>query len=109
MVVFDDADIDAAAEGIAVAGYFNAGQDCTAATRVIAGPKVYDDFVAALADQARGTKTGMPDDEDVLYGPLNNADQLERVGNMVSRHPDTPRWSPVDHGPTATATSTTRP
>ena len=75
-MVFDDADIDAAAEGIAVAGYFNAGQDCTAATRVIAGPKVYDDFVAALAEQARGTKTGMPDDEDVLYGPLNNANQL---------------------------------
>ena len=73
--------------GVAVAGYFNAGQDCTAATRVIAGPKVYDDFVAALADQARGTKTGMPDDEDVLYGPLNNASQLERVGDMVSRAP----------------------
>jgi betaine-aldehyde dehydrogenase len=87
VVVFDDADIAAAAEGIAIAGYFNAGQDCTAATRVIAGPKVYDDFVAALTDQAKGTKTGMPDDEDVLYGPLNNASQLARVGDMVSRTP----------------------
>src|SRR5918993_1442886 len=87
VVVFDDADVAAAAEGIAVAGYFNAGQDCTAATRVIAGPKVYEDFVAALADQARGTRTGMPDDEDVLYGPLNNVNQLERVGDMVSRTP----------------------
>ena len=53
-VVFDDADIAAAAEGIAIAGYFNAGQDCTAATRVLAGPAVYDDFVSALAEQARG-------------------------------------------------------
>ena len=87
VVVFDDADIAAAAEGIAIAGYFNAGQDCTAATRVIAGPKVYDDFVAALAEQARGTKTGMPDDEDVLYGPLNNANQLARVDEMVGRTP----------------------
>ncbi len=87
VVVFDDADLEAAAEGIAIAGYFNAGQDCTAATRVIAGPKVYDDFVAALAEQARGTKTGMPDDEDVLYGPLNNANQLARVDEMVGRTP----------------------
>ena len=70
------------------AGYFNAGQDCTAATRVLAGPGVYDDFVAALAEQARGTKTGAPDDEDVLYGPLNNANQLARVSGFVDRLPD---------------------
>ena len=57
VIVFDDADIEAAAEGIAVAGYFNAGQDCTAATRVLAGPGVHDDFVAALAEQAAGTAT----------------------------------------------------
>ena len=63
VVVFDDADIAAAAEGIALAGYFNAGQDCTAATRVIAGPGVYADFVDALGEQAKGTKTGAPDDE----------------------------------------------
>ncbi|HWB35348.1 MAG TPA: aminobutyraldehyde dehydrogenase, partial [Rugosimonospora sp.] len=88
VIVFDDADIAAAAEGIAVAGYFNAGQDCTAATRVLAGPGVYDDFVAALAEQATNTKTGAPDDEDVLYGPLNNANQLARVTGFVDRLPD---------------------
>ena len=88
VVVFDDADIAAAAEGIAIAGYFNAGQDCTAATRVLAGPRVYDDFVAALAEQAKGTQTGMPDNEDVLFGPVNNPNQLAHVGGMVSRAPD---------------------
>jgi len=85
--VFDDADVEAAAEGIAGAGYFNAGQDCTAATRVLAGPGVHDDFVAALAEQARNTKTGLPDD-DVAFGPLNNPDQLARVSGMVDRLPD---------------------
>ena len=85
VVVFDDADIAAAAEAIAVAGYFNAGQDCTAATRVIAGPGVYADFVDALAEQAKGTKTGMPDDDDVLYGPVNNPNQLDRVAGFVER------------------------
>ncbi len=87
VIVFDDADIAAAAEGIAVAGYFNAGQDCTAATRVLAGPGVYEDFVAALADQAKGTKTGAPDDEDVLFGPVNNPNQLAHVSGMVDRRP----------------------
>ena len=88
VVVFDDADIAAAAEGIAIAGYFNAGQDCTAATRVLAGQGVYDDFVAALAEQAKSTQTGMPDNEDVLFGPVNNPNQLAHVGGMVSRAPD---------------------
>ena len=87
VVVFDDADIAAAAEGIAVAGYFNAGQDCTAATRVLVGPGAYDDFVAALAEQARGTRTGAPDDEDVLFGPVNNPSQLARVSGLVDRAP----------------------
>jgi betaine-aldehyde dehydrogenase len=88
VIVFDDADIAAAAEGIAVAGYFNAGQDCTAATRVLAGPGVYEEFVAALAEQAQSTKTGAPDDPDVRYGPLNNANQLARVASFVDRLPD---------------------
>jgi betaine-aldehyde dehydrogenase len=88
VVVFDDADIAAAAEAIAIAGYFNAGQDCTAATRVIAGPGVYRDFVDALAEQAKGIKTGMPDDEDVLFGPVNNPNQLAHVSGMVDRAPD---------------------
>jgi betaine-aldehyde dehydrogenase len=88
VVVFDDADVAKAAEAIAVAGYFNAGQDCTAATRVLAGPRLHDDFVAALTEQAKNTKTGMPDDEDVLYGPLNNPNQLDRVSGFVQRLPD---------------------
>lgn len=88
VVVFDDADIAKAAEAIAVAGYFNAGQDCTAATRVLAGPGIHDEFVSALAEQAAGTRTGLPDDEDILYGALNNADQLARVKGMVDRLPD---------------------
>jgi betaine-aldehyde dehydrogenase len=88
VIVFDDADVEAAAEGIAGAGYFNAGQDCTAATRVLAGPRVHDDFVAALSEQAKNTKTGMPDDEDVLYGPVNNPNQLERVTGFIDRLPD---------------------
>jgi len=87
VIVFDDADIAAAAEGIAGAGYFNAGQDCTAATRVLAGPGVHDDFVAALTEQARNTRTGMPDDEDILFGPLNNERQLGHVSGMVDRLP----------------------
>ncbi|HEY3747616.1 MAG TPA: gamma-aminobutyraldehyde dehydrogenase [Pseudonocardiaceae bacterium] len=87
VVVFDDADIAAAAEAIAVAGYFNAGQDCTAATRVLVADGAYDDFVAALAEQAAGTATGAPD-QDVLFGPLNNADQLTKVAGFLDRLPD---------------------
>jgi betaine-aldehyde dehydrogenase len=88
VIVFDDADLEAAAEEIAGAGYFNAGQDCTAASRVLAAPGAYDDFVAAITEQAKGTKTGDPDDEDVLYGPLNNQNQLQHVSGMVERIPD---------------------
>ena len=87
VIVFDDVDIDAAVEGISTAGYFNAGQDCTAATRVLAGPGVYNDFTAALAEAAAGVKTGRPDDDDVLYGPVNNPAQLERVSGFVDRVP----------------------
>ena len=86
VVVFDDADLAAAAAQISMTGYFNAGQDCTAATRVIVGPKVYGDFVEALAEAAKGTKTGQPKD-DVLYGALNNANQLARVSGFVERAP----------------------
>jgi len=88
VIVFDDADLEAAAEEIAGAGYFNAGQDCTAATRVLAAPGAYDDFVAAITEQAKGTRTGDPDDEEVNYGPLNNPTQLEHVSGMVERLPD---------------------
>ena len=88
VIVFDDADVAAAAEGIAGAGYFNAGQDCTAATRVLAGPRIHDDFLAALTEQAQGTRTGAPDQDGVDYGPLNNAGQLERVEGFLARVPD---------------------
>ncbi len=86
VVVFEDADIAAAAEGIAMAGYFNAGQDCTAATRVLCSAKVYKDFVAALTEQAKATQCGMPDD-DVLFGPVNNPNQLTRVSGFFDRLP----------------------
>jgi betaine-aldehyde dehydrogenase len=88
VIVFDDADLAAAAEAIAIAGYFNAGQDCTAASRVLVAPKVYDNFVGELVDQAKNTKTGAPDDEDILYGPLNNENQYQRVKGFVDRAPD---------------------
>jgi len=88
VVVFDDADVAHAAEGIAGAGYFNAGQDCTAATRVLAGPGIAADLTAALAEQARHTKVGGLDRPDADYGPLNNPRQLARVEGFLSRAPD---------------------
>jgi betaine-aldehyde dehydrogenase len=87
VIVFDDADVASAAEGIAGAGYFNAGQDCTAATRVLAGPSVYEELTAALAEQARSTVTGGLDVADAYYGPLNNPNQLARVSGFLSRVP----------------------
>ena len=90
VVVFDDADIQAAAEWIAIAGYFNAGQDCTAATRVIAHQKVYADFVEALAEQAKKTQTSFgkgPEHPDSFVPPVNNANQLDRVTGFLSRTP----------------------
>ena len=87
VIVFDDADPAKAAEAIAIAGYFNAGQDCTAATRVMAGPGVHDEFVAALVEQARAQTVGGPDNEAADFGPLNNASQLERVSGFIARLP----------------------
>jgi betaine-aldehyde dehydrogenase len=90
VVVFDDADLEAAAEAIAVAGYFNAGQDCTAASRVLAAPRIYDDFVAALTEQARSTTTTYAkgaEDEDALVPPVNNANQLAHVTGFLERAP----------------------
>lgn len=87
VVVFADADIAKAAEDIAVAGFFNAGQDCTAACRVLVHESIHDEFVAALAKNAADTKTGQPDDEDVLYGPLNNPNQLKQVAGFIERLP----------------------
>ncbi len=87
VVVFADANLEAAAEAIAIAGFFNAGQDCTAATRVMVEASAYDDFVALLAEQAtKNIATGAPD-EDVLYGAVNNATQLDRVAGFIARTP----------------------
>ena len=87
VVIFDDANLEAACEWIAVAGYFNAGQDCTAATRVLVEASAYDDVVALLSEQAKNViKVGMPD-EDVLVGPVNNANQLARVQGFLDRVP----------------------
>ncbi|MBB2900498.1 betaine-aldehyde dehydrogenase [Kineococcus radiotolerans] len=88
VVVFADADVAAAAEAIAGAGYFNAGQDCTAATRVLVAPRLHDDFIAALSEQARATKVGLPDDDAAALGPVNNVNQLAHVSGFVDRLPD---------------------
>ncbi|EFL22886.1 MULTISPECIES: gamma-aminobutyraldehyde dehydrogenase [Streptomyces] len=87
VVVFEDSDIAKAVEDISVAGFFNAGQDCTAATRVLVHESIHDEFVTALAKAAADTKTGAPDDEDVLFGPLNNANQLAQVTGFIERLP----------------------
>src|SRR5690242_14488879 len=83
VIVFDDADVAGAAEGIAGAGLYNAGQDCTAATRVLVQEGIHDEFVAALAEAAKGMPTGPSDDENTYYGPLNNETQLGHVSGMV--------------------------
>ncbi|WP_313541898.1 gamma-aminobutyraldehyde dehydrogenase [Leifsonia aquatica] len=89
VIVFDDADIQKAVEGIVAAGYFNAGQDCTAATRLLVQSGIHDEFVAALAEYARANAlTGGPREDGILYGPLNNANQLAQVSGFVDRLPD---------------------
>lgn len=85
VVVFDDADIEAVVAGVKLFGYYNAGQDCTAACRVLAGPRVYDDVVGALADAAASLKVGPTTDPDTELGPVVSADQLERVAGLVDR------------------------
>jgi betaine-aldehyde dehydrogenase len=87
VVVFDDANLESAAEGIALAGYFNAGQDCTAATRVLVQAGAYEEMIALLADQAKNKiAMGMPDQE-VLLGPLNSSNQLANVSGFLDRAP----------------------
>jgi 1-pyrroline dehydrogenase len=87
VLVFDDADVEAAVEGVKIAGYWNAGQDCTAASRVLAGPKVYDDFVSALASAVGGLAVGDPMSEDTEMGPLISASQRDRVSGFLERAP----------------------
>jgi betaine-aldehyde dehydrogenase len=87
VVVFDDADVERAARQIIDAGYYNAGQDCTAATRVLASPKVYDDVVSGLADQAKSLVMGNMLYEDTTLGPVNSQRQRERVEGFFERKP----------------------
>jgi betaine-aldehyde dehydrogenase len=85
VVVFDDADMETAMATIAGTGYYNAGQDCTAATRVLAGKKVYDDVVSGLAEQAQSLKLGDVRDPQTTLGPLNSARQRSRVSGFLER------------------------
>ena len=85
VVIFDDADIEAAVTGVRVFGYWNSGQDCTAATRVLAGPRVHDDFVAGLADAAKNLVVGDIGDESTELGPVISDEQRERVAGFVER------------------------
>ena len=84
VIVFDDADLDEVVEGLRTFGYYNAGQDCTAACRVYAGPKVYDKLVADLASAVSGIRYGHQD-EDVEIGPLISERQRGRVASFVER------------------------
>jgi betaine-aldehyde dehydrogenase len=88
VIVFDDVEMETAMEAIAGAGYYNAGQDCTAATRVLASDRVYDDVVSGLAGQAKGLVIGDTGDEETTLGPLNSSRQRERVEGFVERKPD---------------------
>lgn len=85
VIVFDDADIDAVVEGIKIFGYYNAGQDCTAACRIYAGAKVYDNLVADLASAVKGLRFNQPNDDDNDIGPLISARQRARVASFVER------------------------
>ena len=87
-IVFPDANLDKAASGIVAGAFFNAGQDCTAATRVVVHSSVHDEFVAALVEKAKtDARTGAPHEEGVLYGPLSSAAQLAQVQGFVDRLP----------------------
>ena len=88
VIVFNDADVELAAAGIVAAGFFNAGQDCTAATRLLVQEGIHDEFVAALVAEVKANaQTGDPSRDDILFGPVNNANQLERVKGFVDRLP----------------------
>ena len=89
VIVFEDADLQKAAAQIAIAGFFNAGQDCTAATRILVHESVHDEFLALLVAEVKANaQTGEPSRDDILFGPVNNANQLERVQGFIDRLPD---------------------
>src|SRR6266704_1232014 len=85
VVVFDDADLEAVNTWVKIAGFFNSGQDCTAATRVIAGPKIYDNLLASLAKSVQSVKVGNPLEDGGEMGPMDGKEQLERVAGFVYR------------------------
>ena len=88
VIVFDDVEMETAMETIAGTGYYNAGQDCTAATRVLASKGVYDDVVNGLVGEAQGLVLGDTRSADTTLGPLNSQRQRERVEGFLERRPD---------------------
>ncbi|MEW9208000.1 gamma-aminobutyraldehyde dehydrogenase [Citrobacter werkmanii] len=86
-VVFADADMDKAIATIVTAGFFNAGQDCTAATRILVEQSVYAEFLGKLVQKTKSIKFGPPEDQDALYGALNSRNQLEQVKGFIERLP----------------------
>ena len=87
VVVFADANLDKAVETILTAGFFNAGQDCTAATRLLVEQSVYDTFLQKLLEKGKAIRFGQPDDKSALYGALNSKNQLEQVKGFIERLP----------------------
>jgi betaine-aldehyde dehydrogenase len=85
VIVFDDADMAAVVEGIKIGGFFNSGQDCTAATRIMAGPGIYDNLLADLVPAVESLVVGDPTSDDTEMGPLVHAEQLDRVSGFVDR------------------------
>jgi len=89
VIVFEDANLEKAVAQIVTAGFFNAGQDCTAATRILVHESVHDEFVALLVQEvAANAKTGDPSRDDILFGPVNNVNQLAQVTGFIDRLPD---------------------
>ncbi|HEX6398856.1 MAG TPA: gamma-aminobutyraldehyde dehydrogenase [Actinomycetota bacterium] len=88
VIVFDDADVSSAAEWVKIAGYFNSGQDCTAATRVLAGGAVYENLLAELVPQVESLKVGDIWAEDTEMGSVVSKDQFDRISGMVDRAAD---------------------
>jgi betaine-aldehyde dehydrogenase len=88
VLVCADADLDEAVDGILLGAFANAGQDCTAASRVLADAAVYDELVQRLIDGAKACRPGPPEDAEATYGPLNNADQLTRLSGFMQRLPE---------------------
>ncbi len=109
VVVFDDADVEAVAAGVTEAGYYNAGQDCTAATRVLAGPGISADLTDALIGKAAAVKTAGREVPDAFYGPLNNPAQLARVEGFLARARSTRRWRRAATGSASAASASLPP